>query len=229
MPLRIFRHRHFRHHRHYSTEDDPKTFYRHDLRGRGLLVAVLRSLSGWEFISHVTEARSQEARERSAGRPAGPSILRELPPIVVTQTFLFAGFWLVGRPWLYLTLWLLPLVTLTDLLQKFRATMEHRPLHEQQGVAPGSGYYGETRGPFVRTVRASLWERLFVCKLNFGFHAEHHLWPQVSYQDLPSLRERLEEARAFSDPRYGRERSYFSTIYLLWRPTAAAGKPKSRS
>ena len=118
----------------------------------------------------------------------------------------------------YAGLWLLPLVTLTDLLQKFRATMEHRPLHEDQGVAPESGYYGSTPGQLVRSVRASLWERLFLCKLNFGFHAEHHLWPQVSYQYLPALRARLESAGAFSDPRYGREETYFAALYRLWRP-----------
>jgi fatty acid desaturase len=227
IPLRTFRQRHFKHHRTFSTADDPKTFYRHDLRGSGLLRTVLRSISGWEFVSHVLEARAQETRERAEGRPAGPGLSRELPPLAVTQCALFAGFWIVGHPWLYVTLWILPLVTLTHLLQMFRAAMEHRPPVEQQGTAPGSGYYGETPGPFVRTVRASALERLFICKLNFGFHVEHHLWPQVSYQFLPALRERLDAAGAFTDPRYAREPSYVSTIYRLWRPR---GEPEgSRS
>jgi fatty acid desaturase len=217
IPMRVFRHRHFKHHRTYSTDEDPKTIYRHDLRGTGLFREILRSLSGVEFVCHVLEARAEELREKAAGRP-GPSSLRDLPPLVVVQGGIFAGFWLLGHPWLYVGLWLLPLVTLTDLLQKIRSAMEHRPLQEDQGTAPESGYYGGTPGPFVRTVRASLWERLVVCKLNFGYHAEHHLWPQVSYQYLPALRERLEAAGAFDDPRYGRERTYFSTLYHLWRP-----------
>jgi fatty acid desaturase len=87
-------------------------------------------------------------------------------------------------------------------------------------ASPGSGYYGGTPGPFVRTVRASWWERLLICKLNFGFHVEHHLWPQVSYQHLPALRTRLEAAGAFGDPRFGHEDTYCSALRKLWRPPA---------
>lgn len=230
IPLRIFRHRHFKHHRTYSTADDPKTVYRHDFRGMGLLREILRSLSGVEFVAHALEARSQEAREAAAGRP-GPPPAGALPSLAIAQGVIFLGFAWAASPWLYFTLWLLPLLTLSDLFQKIRATMEHRPLHESQGVAPGSGYYGGTPGPFVRTVRASWLERLFVCKLNFGFHVEHHLWPQVSYQHLPSLRPRLELAGAFEDPRFAREDTYFGTLYKLWRPrespaASAGGAPK---
>lgn len=225
IPLRIFRHRHFNHHRTYSTDDDTKTVYRHDFRGMGLLREILRSLSGFEFVAHALEARGQDAREAAAGR-SGPRPAEALPSLVLVQGTIFLAFWWVSSPWLYFTLWLLPLVTLSDLFQKVRATMEHRPLHEEQGVAPGSGFYGDTPGPFVRTVRASWIERLFVCKLNFGFHVEHHLWPQVSYQHLPSLRPRLEVAGTFEDPRFGRESTYFGTLYKLWRPSPSPeGRP----
>lgn len=220
IPLAIFRQRHFKHHRTYSTEEDPKRVYRHDFRGAGLWREIARSLSGYEFLHHAWEAREQEAREAALGRP-GPSPFDALPPLALAQGVIFLVFTLVASPWLYLTLWLLPLLTLSDLFQKIRAAMEHRPLHEDRDAAPASGYYGGTPGPFVRTVRASLFERLFVCKLNFGFHVEHHLWPQISYQHLPSLRPRLERAGAFEDPRFGREDTYLSTLHRLWRPGPA--------
>ena len=88
------------------------------------------------------------------------------------------------------------------------------------GADPASGYFGGTAGSFVRSVRASWWERLLVCKINFGFHAEHHLWPQVSYQYLPVLRQRLEQAGVFGDVRFDREETYGSTLYKLWRPAS---------
>jgi fatty acid desaturase len=128
---------------------------------------------------------------------------------------------LAGGPWLYPLLWLVPLVTLSQLLQTLRAIIEHRPIEERMGAHPDSGYYGGTAGPFVRSVRASWWERLLVCKLNFGFHAEHHLWPQVSYQYLPALRVRLDAAGAFADARFDREDTYGSALVRLWRPAAA--------
>ena len=37
IPLAVFRHRHFEHHRTFGTEDDPKTTYRHSVRGVHLL------------------------------------------------------------------------------------------------------------------------------------------------------------------------------------------------
>ena len=222
IPLAIFRHRHFEHHRTFSTHEDPKTVYRHSVRGGRLLREIVRGLVGWEFIGHARIARARHARDAAAGNP-GPSLAGALPPLLAAQTAVALVFTLVASPWLYVTLWLLPLVTLSQLLQTMRAIIEHRPLEERMGADSGSRYYGGTAGPFVRSVRASWWERLLVCKLNFGFHAEHHLWPQVSYQYLPVLRDRLEQAGAFGDARFDREETYGSALRKLWRPTAVGG------
>lgn len=222
IPLAIFRHRHFEHHRTFSTDEDPKTIYRHSLRGVRLFRELALGLIGWAFVDHARTARARQAREAAAGTP-GPAVAAALPPLLAAQAAIALTFTLVASPWLYVTLWLLPLVTLSQLLQTLRAIVEHRPLEERMGSDPSSGYYGGTAGPFVRSVRASWWERLLVCKINFGFHAEHHLWPQVSYQYLPVLRERLEQAGAFGDVRFDREETYGSTLYKLWRPAGVRG------
>jgi fatty acid desaturase len=219
IPLAVFRHRHFEHHRVYSTDGDPKIVYRRSLRGARLLLEIARGASGYEFVHHAVVASRRHAREAAAGA-AGPDPWRELPMLLIAQAVVALAFTIVASPWLYLTLWLLPLVTLAQLFQTLRAIVEHRPPEDEMGVSPGSGYYGDTPGPFVRTLRAAWWERLLVCKLNFGFHAEHHLWPQVSYQYLPALRERLESAGAFEDPRFDREDTYWSTIRRLCWPAA---------
>ena len=80
----------------------------------------------------------------------------------------------------------------------------------------------DTPGPFVRSVRASAAERLLFGRLNFGLHAEHHLWPQLSYQHLPEARRRLEASGAFSDPCLARERGYLRTLWKLQRQASAA-------
>jgi fatty acid desaturase len=223
IPLAIFRYRHFEHHRTFSTDEDPKTVYRHSVRGVHLFREIASGLLGWEFLDHARVARARHART-AAGSPP-PSLAGEVPPLLVAQAVVALAFTLVATPWLYLTLWLLPLVTLSQLLQTLRAIVEHRPLEERMGGHPGSGYYGGTAGPFVRSVKASWWERLLVCKLNFGYHAEHHLWPQVSYQHLPVLRERLEGAGGFADARFDREDTYGSALHKLWRP-AGGGEPR---
>jgi len=219
IPLAIFRHRHFEHHRTFSTDEDPKTVYRRSLRGVRLLREIVQGMLGWAFIDHARAARARHTRDAIAGSP-GPSLAGALPSLLVAQGTVALVFTLVASPWLYVTLWLLPLVTLSQLLQVLRAIVEHRPLEERMGVHPESGYYGGTAGSFVRSVRASVLERLLMGKLNFGFHAEHHLWPQVSYQYLPVLRQRLEQAGAFDDARFDREDTYGSTLYKLWRPAA---------
>jgi fatty acid desaturase len=219
IPLAIFRHRHFEHHRTYSTEADPKIVYRRSLRGAKLPLEIVRGVSGFEFVHHALVAQRQHVRIAASGTRS-PVLWRALPSLLTAQAAMALAFAAAGNPWLYVTLWLLPLVTLTQLLQTLRAIIEHRPPDDAMGAMPGSGYYGDTPGPFVRTVRATWWERLLVCKLNFGFHAEHHLWPQVSYQYLPELRQRLEGAGAFDDPRFGRDDTYSATIVKLWRPPA---------
>jgi fatty acid desaturase len=44
---------------------------------------------------------------------------------------------------------------------------------------------------FVRSHRASLWDRLLLYDLNFHRHAEHHRFPQVPSVHLPQLSRRL--------------------------------------
>jgi fatty acid desaturase len=223
LPFAVFRHRHFAHHRLYSTDRDTKTSYRCDWRGSGLLRQVAKSLVGWEFLDAVREVLVREQTDAVDGSP-GPSTREALPPILIVQFVLLAAFALVD-PFLFLWLWILPMVTLAYLFSKIRTSMEHQPLDSEGGVDPEGLYFKGTPGPFVRTVKASWLERLCVCKINFCFHAEHHLWPTVSYQYLPRVHERLIERDSYSDPRFGLDDTYASTIAKLWRPRAQSARP----
>src|SRR5688572_31683811 len=78
IPLAIFRHRHFEHHRTYSTESDPKTVYRRSLRGVKLLVEIVRDVSGFEFVHHALVAQRRHTRVAVAGA-VGPRVWRAIP------------------------------------------------------------------------------------------------------------------------------------------------------
>lgn len=216
LPLTLYRHRHFLHHRFYGTARDTKTVYRREVRGPRLFLELFLCLSGCEYVYRAVESISRDRRDLAEGLSV-PGRAQTLPPIVAAQAMIFAAFCLVD-PLLYFGLWILPLVTAANLLNKMRALMEHRPLDSESGVDPEAGYFRGTPGPYVRTVTPSLLERLFLSKLNFGYHVEHHLWPQLSYQALPLVRERLLEHRVFEDGRFGFEATYLSTILKLWRP-----------
>jgi fatty acid desaturase len=216
IPLPLFRYRHFVHHRTYSTLQDTKTVYRHEVRGSKLYLEILRSLSGFEYVYHTIEVFRRDQSDSDSGQEAAPRAITLIGPLFIVHGVLFLAFSSFS-PWLYFTLWLVPNFTVHNLFDKLRAWMEHRPLESDWGRDPDGPYFCGTDGPFVRSVRTSFFERIFI-KLNFGFHAEHHLWPQISYQYLPTVREKIVAAGIFRDPRLGLEDSYLSSIAKLWRP-----------
>lgn len=215
LPFTLFRHRHFLHHRHYSTDEDTKTIYRRDIRGIKVWAEVLKKLVMYEYFSHVFAVLRYMKSESKANTTTGPGMLEILPPLLVTHGVLFVAFWPI-HPLAYFFLYLAPLLTVQMLFLNFRAIAEHQP-PRALGKSAGSAYFLGTAGPFVRTVKGNLLERLFLCKINFGYHVEHHLWPQINYQFLPDVHRRLLEHNVFSDGRFGLESSFLSNTLKLVR------------
>lgn len=208
----LYRQRHFAHHRLFSTADDTKSLYKRDYRGLRLILEVLRSLLAIDYLEQVVRVLRRAHRDREEVRRANVSLPRALVPLAGSQAVIAVALIAID-PWLYLGLWLLPLLSLTPLLSKLRSSVEHLPLDRESGEAPEGPYYRGTAEPFVRSVRAGWLERLFLSKINFCYHEEHHLWPQISYQYLPQLRQRLQQSRALTT----REESYASTLWMFWR------------
>jgi fatty acid desaturase/SAM-dependent methyltransferase len=218
LPFTLFRHRHFLHHRNFSTDKDTKTSYRRDIRGVGLWIEILKKLTMFDYFSHVFAVLRYMNKESNSTAAGGPGLLSVLPPLVITQGLIFAALWPI-HPLAYFFLWLAPLLTLQMLFLNFRAITEHQP-PRSLGGNPDSPYFLGTKDAFVRTAKANLFDRLFLCKINFGYHVEHHLWPQINYQFLPAVHQRLVEHRVFSDPRFGLESSYTGNIFKLARQPA---------
>jgi fatty acid desaturase/SAM-dependent methyltransferase len=217
IPFTIFRYRHFQHHRYYSTKRDTKTIYRIDIRGMKLLPEILKRLFVFEYFHHVV-AVSHSVRRDPDAHTAGPPLIEALPPLIITHAILFVALWPI-HPFAYFFLWLAPLLTLQMLFFNLRAITEHQP-QRSLSRSSDSRYFLGTAGPFVRTVGGNLVERLFLCKINFGYHAEHHLWPEINYQFLPVVHERMIERNVFSDSRFGLEKSFTSSILKLMRQTS---------
>ncbi len=214
--LTLYRHRHFAHHRLVSTPDDTKTIYRRDYSGLRLLVEVIRSLTGIDYVEQVVTVL-RRSRARGPAHAAELSVVGILAPVAIPQLAIAAILIVSASPIAYVVLWALPLVTVCVLFSKIRSSVEHLPTHAEGGAAPDGGYFMGTPGPFVRTVRASAIERLFLCKLNFCYHTEHHLCPSISYQYLPKIHERLVRRRTGSDRWRIVEASYFSTLLDFWK------------
>ncbi|HET9129347.1 MAG TPA: fatty acid desaturase, partial [Terriglobia bacterium] len=166
IPFAIFRYRHFLHHRHYSTDQDTKTIYRLDIRGSRIWWETLKRLFLLEYFHHVI-AVVRSVRSDPKTQNSGPPLVAALPALIVTHAIIFAALWAI-HPLAYFFLWLAPLLTLQMLFFNFRAITEHQPLRSQ-ARSSDSRYFLGTAGPFVRTAGANLLERLFLCKINFGY------------------------------------------------------------
>lgn len=225
IPFKLNRHRHFIHHRIYSQSDDTKTVYKHDIREGKLWGEVIRSLTGWEYLYHLSRVFKKAKEEKKPEETrSGPTIVEVLPPVLITQAAIFGLFCLVN-PLYYFLLWVYPCFTLASLLDKIRSFMEHQPM-VADGEEQSTGFFRNTPGPFVRSVNSSWLERRFLANLNFCFHAEHHLWPQVSYQYLPTIHNKLKSKEVFQDKCFGNEKSYISTVAKLSAEHAWSREPE---
>ncbi len=207
LPFSLYRRRHLLHHRFVATSRDTKEFYKRDIRGFRAVTELIWALIGLDYILQVKSAlhRDKETKQEilndiSSSTQQIPSVhpqahwlWKDLLPILIIQFGLIMTFSLFDTR-LYILLWLIPNMTISMLFSKARSIVEHQPLATEAFALPGSIYFRETAAPCLRSVKASLVERLLFSKINFHFHAEHHTWPYISYQTLPEAHALLVEA-----------------------------------
>jgi fatty acid desaturase len=179
-----------------------------------MLVEVVRSLSISDFLGQVLEV-VRRSRNSAGDVQQSPNLRRDFGidvlSIGASQIVLFGLFAMID--WrLYFLLWAVPIMTTMVLIGKLRSAVEHAPLERDRGAVEGSPYFGSTRGPVLRSVDARAWERLFLSKINGHYHAEHHLWPHLSYQKLPRVA-RLVVNSGVSGIVH--DRSYMAVLYKL--------------
>lgn len=98
--------------------------------------------------------------------------LASLPVLAVT------GWWDE-----YLLLWILPLVTIVQLMLRFRAVAEH-------GAVPDTGDVRRAS----RTNMAPFYVRWFLFPHHVNYHIEHHLYPSIPHYRLPACHRALAQA-----------------------------------
>ncbi len=202
LPFNVYRQRHVIHHRLVSQAGDTKNVYRRDWRGWLFLAEILRSLSGLDYVLKARDAlhagKSEDYEQFNA------NLRRDQIAILVVNSILFLILTLFdplyfGIPTYYFILWFWPLVTVSFLFAKIRALVEHQPWRTVRVESSVSPYYMNTPGPMLRSVKAALSERIYLSKINFHYHAEHHLWPWISYQYLPEINSRIWQGHEHED------------------------------
>ena len=197
--LASYRADHLAHHAHLNTADDPDWARTHDPdddyhrqwqlpmpapRLFGIFARDLLGLSMHQLLrivvrySRVRRARAQTETEQapSATKRAKATVI---PGWVRLALYLglFAALTLSGSWLAFLLYWFIPAMT------GLRFIMRLRHMAEQFAIPSMGG------GVCTRTVTAPPWQRFLLAPHNVNFHAEHHLYPGVSFRRLPELHE----------------------------------------
>ena len=172
----LYRRSHFAHHRDEMGPEEPDVgLYRgYPIPAdswRRKLTRDAVGISGWKNLKGLLLAlRSQRGR---------PIALR----ILAAQAVLLAGFTLIGRPELYLFLWLAPWMTVWRVINRLRAVAEH-----------GGMIRSKDRRETTHHVRQTLPARFWFVPFNTGWHLAHHVDMGVPFRNLPRLHAELVDA-----------------------------------
>ena len=129
--------------------------------------------------------------------------------ILGVQAVILLGFTLIGRPELYVFLWLLPEMSVWRVLNRLRAIAEH-----------GGMTRSEDRRLTTHHVEQSLLARFWIVPYNTGWHLAHHVDIGIPWRNLPKLHAEL-VASGWVTP----ELTYPSYT-ALWRKLAS-GEPRT--
>jgi fatty acid desaturase len=177
-PLGAARDRHLAHHRLVGTPEDPdrELHSGEDKRTRGGLLRyfVGALLGGYAGMVLMGPRAPAEARGRNSAR-------RDLLSLIVCQALIGAGLSLAFAWWVYPTLWLAPLASVTALCHLLRSFVEHAISDRE---APD-------HANLLITIHSNFLERGLVAPYFMNYHAEHHVVPSVPAPRLKRLRQRL--------------------------------------
>ena len=197
VPFELYRRSHFAHHKDEMGPDEPdlNLYTGYPITAASLRRKLVRDLvfvSGWKNLKPLLLAL-----RRGPTRPIAARILG-------TQLALLVGFALVGRPELYVLLWLAPWLTVWRVLNRLRSIAEHG---------------GMTRSPDRRltthVVRQRPLARFWIVPYNTGWHLAHHVDMGVPFRNLPALHDELVRAGWVPAP------LEYPTYVALWRTLAS--------
>jgi fatty acid desaturase len=179
-PWHATRARHLAHHRLITTPEDPDHAL-HDTADKASKWALVRYfglglLGGYAVMVLLSGAPSTVGRSEK---------IRDLRNLVISQLVIWGATWAAfGDWWLYLVVWVLPLVTLTTVCHLIRSFIEHAVLTDERPAHDN----------LLVSITSNPVELAFLAPFNMNYHAEHHLYPAVPARRLPDVRVALADS-----------------------------------
>lgn len=168
---------HLAHHAHYFTGDDPDhrrksgEEWTYPMAPTRFLRLLLGDVLGLNVIKLVRGKKAAPGGQPFARGEAMPKWLRPGYYLALAVLLTLTGSWS-----LFLLYWLLPLLTITQLIIRWGAVCEHQYNREGASVQETS--------PLI-VLR--WWERLLLPNLNFTYHIYHHYFPGIAFSQLPKV------------------------------------------
>jgi fatty acid desaturase len=199
VPLDIYRRGHFAHHKEEfgPNEPDMNLYVGYPVSRASLRRKLVRDavgVSGWKNLKPLLFSLR--------GGATRPIALR----IVGAQVALLAAFTAIGRPELYVVLWLVPWMTSWRVLNRLRSIAEH-----------GGMEHASDRRRTTHHVRQSRLANFWIVPLNTGWHLAHHVDMGVPWRNLPALHREL-VAAGWVTPELE-----YPSYRALWRSLTAGG------
>lgn len=169
---------HLSHHKYCFTKDDPDFIrksgaeWTYPMTKKQLLGIVLRDLSGLNVIRLIRGKKAHATAEFTRRHPT-PKWLRIGFFVALAAMLTVVGGWKV-----FLLYWVLPIMTVTQLMLRWIAVAEH-----EYNIEDGSIHQT------TPLLQPNWWQRIVFPDLNFGLHVYHHMHPGVSFGNLPKVHE----------------------------------------
>ncbi|HDR9487989.1 TPA: fatty acid desaturase family protein [Burkholderia aenigmatica] len=185
LSLRTYRAGHLKHHRAPMQSDDPVALLfgvRDYPVSRGRLIGRLLAYAcGIGYVTSVVKlARGEFAHALPKVAKSRAYAAWEVASMLAGNGALFGALALAGHPLLYVTLWIVPSVTLLPLAGQVRAIFEHAGL---------PACTDQSRN--ARTIVRRSWQTFLFGPHAIHFHIEHHLFTRMPFHNLPVVHRQL--------------------------------------
>jgi len=174
--LEGYRRVHLAHHRHYFTEHDPDfrrkqgKEWTYPQRVREFIKTIITDLLAMNLVKTLRGKADDGAVDQRPQRGT-PAWVRLAFYAALAVVFTLTKTW----P-LFLLYWLLPLLTVMQVIVRFGAICEHKYNLADPSLAEST--------PMIEP---RWWEMLLLPNLNFNLHIYHHWYPAIPFTRLPAV------------------------------------------
>ena len=199
--LHAYRPYHLQHHRYVQQTDDPDLVLSapFPITGASLARKAVRDLTGQTFIKQRFGHIAERLARRAPSESALALFMQELAKdrrFLIGNALGFALFAAAGVAWVWLVMWLLPMMTWLMLVSRIRNIAEHALIAQNEADPLRQ----------ARTTHANLIERAFIAPYRVNYHCEHHMFTSVPCWNLAAahraLRQQGTTARMATQPGY---------------------------